>query len=178
MSSSDVSSGKITILSIKCSRIIDNKMCDNIVCMSAAIKIGSEPIRCFSCHSLCAFINSHDLTCSQRSSPLSPNQYCEQHLVYIKDMEDMANYKEAIEYHKKFVFCGSHIEDNDEVYHYISRENLGTRYIDELDENEYDDVVYFSDNKYFYCGPSPEKPYIKFSHVIEYLGLKKQNIIF
>ena len=155
MSSSSSACGKITDLSIQCRRKIGNKYCCNNV--DSLTRYGLT--RCSSCENLCTFINACGQTCCQPSSPFAPNEYCESHLIYIKDLEDYNNFKEAQEYHKDYVFCGSHIEDGDEVYHYISREKLGIRNIDELNKDEYDDIIYFSDNIHLYCGPSLKTKY-------------------
>jgi hypothetical protein len=70
----------------------------------------------------------------------------------------MADIKQrAIDFHNIYTYCGSHWEKADDIgcqtiYHYILKDRLGNRSINELTKWDYDVEVWIDDDIWIYCG--------------------------
>lgn len=115
------------------------------------------------CINLCSFVDMNGITCNV-SSDVSSDVFCSYHTDIIYQLNQYKSWKKAVEFHKKYVYCGKHWEKADEdgtidIYHYINRERLNIDSIDELDELDvwdYDCEVWYYDDIWSFCGPYVE----------------------
>jgi hypothetical protein len=81
---------------------------------------------------------------------------CSHHaqILHQRDEEERKK-EEAEEFHKKYIYCGSHWEKSaGTIYHYILKERLGERSITELSSWDFDYEVWYDNLLYQFCGPN------------------------
>ena len=158
--STQVSNPVINTYTPKCSRVINGNICG-----FPNVKTGRyswQNPRCKDCVSLCGFVDVNGNTCQEK---VGYNNFCNLHSTIVYQLREYEGWKAAVEFHKKYVYCGKHWEKADEdgpidIYHYMSRDRLGSKTIDdidELDEWDYDQEIWLGDKLWPFCGPWGEE---------------------
>lgn len=112
----------------------------------------------------CTFKDSAGKSCCQHATntfwirPSYNNVYCQKHADICYKLRELKMMQKSKLFHNKYIYCGSHWEKCDEfgpqdIYHYISKERLGDRDIDEIDKWDYDVEIWVGDDLWAYCGP-------------------------
>jgi hypothetical protein len=92
----------------------------------------------------------------------------------VNNIKQYKNWKQSIEYHKKYEYIGRHWEKSykngvDWIYHYVDRERLHNKTVDEIDPNEYDDEIWIDSPIWSYCGPNYKDKLERFGYSENYL---------
>jgi hypothetical protein len=92
----------------------------------------------------------------------------------VNNIKQYKYWKQAVEYHKKYEYIGRHWEKAykdgvDWIYHYVDRERLHNKTVDEIDPNDYDDEIWITDPIWSYSGPNYKDKLEKFGYSENYL---------
>lgn len=152
-----VSTPVTNTITSKCDRVLNN----GNICGFPSVKTGRhwQNPRCKECVSLCCFVDTDGNSCQDK---ISSNNYCTLHADVVNQLKEYESWKVSAEFHKNNVYVGSHWETTDEygpidIYHYISRERLGSKSINELEEWDYDKEIWLGDKLWPLCGPLGEE---------------------
>ena len=141
----------------KCDRVINKKICGFPSVESIERPFWLNP-RCKNCVNSCSFVDINGNTCQEK---VDKNDYCNFHNDIVWQLEEYDYWKQTIEFHKKYVYCGKHWDKADErgpiyIYHYISRDRIGSKSIEDFDEWDYDIEISVGHKLRIICGPRVE----------------------
>lgn len=152
---------------LTCQRIINGLTCGN--------KIIYSKNKCINCINKCSYVDKNGTTCSELIHGIMLNShYCQYHYHVVNNIKQYKYWKQAVEYHKKYEYIGRHWEKAykdgvDWIYHYVDRERLHNKTVDEIDPNDYDDEIWITDPIWSYSGPNYKDKLEKFGYSENYL---------
>lgn len=120
---------------------------------------------------ICEYLDSNNIKCqheiTKKTTWYTDNKfegvYCNKHSEICYRLQKFKAWEKAQQFLQNYVYCGSHWEKCDEhgpidIYHYISKNRLGTRQVEELNKWDYDEEIWLRDDIWSYCGPYPTYP--------------------
>jgi hypothetical protein len=86
------------------------------------------------------------------------NDMCDLHYKINYELKQYEGWESANKFHQENVYTGEHWEKCDKdgpipIYHYISKQRLGSRSVKELSKWDYDHEIWLGDKLWSYCGP-------------------------
>lgn len=141
-----------------CRRISHGQECGKKVTQSIQLKSALD--RCDECAGLCSYIDQNGNTCQETIYRYSVfnNKMCDKHYEICEKIKKYKAWVDAKDFHEKYVFCGSHWEEADsqgveDIYHYISKERLGDRPVEEIGKWDHDEEIWITNPIWYFCGP-------------------------
>lgn len=130
--------------------------------------------RCDDCLNKCSYVDKNGKTCQENTVYKNSRvYYCEKHNHIVRNIKTYEAWKQAVEYHKKYEYVGEHWEKARKdgvkmIYHYVNRDRLENKPIDEIDPNDYDDEIWIWSPIWSYCGSNYKDKLARFAYSDSY----------